>query len=360
MSFLTKKIISFEPEIFGVDLSDLSVKIIQLEKEGDIDKIRSFAVAEIPTGNIEDGKIINKDKVAAIIKETIRNAEPRKIKTNKVICSLPESKAFLRVIAIPNMEEEEVGEAIKWEMEANIPLPIEQVYFDWQFLGQDDGKKKQDILTVAVSKNIIDDLMEVLGKAGLEVYGLEVESVASARSLISRNNGGEKGVALIVDLGAQRTSFIMVEKGLPNFTSSIPFSAESINDAIAKGFNLSELEAEKIKIAQGIGANNDNPIFGMVKSLLENLVQEIQKTIDFYAEMNPENSEVKKIILCGGGSNLKGLAVYLAKRLNRDIEMGDPWVNLKLGNNLPIIDKENAARYSTVIGLALRGLDYGY
>ena len=231
MSFLNKKIFSLDPEIFGVDLSDLSVKVMQLERDGKVERIKSYATADIAAGDIEDGKIIDKDRVAANIKDAVAKAGPGKIKSNKVICSLPESKAFLRIISIPKMEEGEAGEAIKWEMEANIPLPIDQVYFDWQFLDT-DNKHKQNVLTVAVAKDIVDDFVDVLGRAGLEAYGLEVESIASARSLVKETKNVKKGVGLIVDLGAQRTSFIMIVDNAPYFTSSIPFSSESINDAI--------------------------------------------------------------------------------------------------------------------------------
>ncbi|MFA6383144.1 MAG: type IV pilus assembly protein PilM [Parcubacteria group bacterium] len=359
MSFLNKKIFSVDPEIFGVDLSDLSIKVMQLERQGKIEKIRSYAIAEIPAGYIEDGKIMNKEQVSAIIRETIKKAGPQKIKTNKVICSLPESKAFLRIISIPKIEETEAAEAVKWEMEANIPMPIEQVYYDWQFL-EAKNKNKQNVLTAAVSKDIVDDFIEVLEGAGLEVYGLEVESVASARSLVKqKDDKGEKNVTLIVDLGAQRTSFIIVDGGVPYFTSSIPFSSEGINDTISKRLNITSAEAEKIKIAHGIESGIDNPVFEAVKFLLENLIHEIEKTMDFYGEINKDNSEVKNIILCGGGSNMRGLIPYMTKRLNREIELGDPWTNLRMGDKLPIVNKESSARYSTVIGLALRALDYG-
>lgn len=359
MSFLNKKILSFEPKIFGLDLSDLSIKTFQLEREGKIDKIRSCGSLDIPPGNIEDGKIIDKDKVASFIKEVIKRSGPKRINTRKAICSIPESKAFLRIINIPKMEEEEIREAIKWEMEANIPLPIDQVYFDWQCLDC-DGKNKQNILTVAVSKEIIDDLVKTAEKAGLEIYGLEIESIATARSLISEQNKTKTGgTSLIVDLGAQRTSFIMVVNGVPYFTSSIPFSSMAINDAIAKGLGLNTGEAEEAKVNHGIErGNSDNPIFNAIKYLLENLVNETKSTLDFYSEMSKESAEIERIILCGGGANLRGLIPYLSKRLGKEVDLGNPWVNLNLGKSLPIINKENSVRYATVVGLALRGIYY--
>ncbi len=356
MSFLDKNIISFSPKVFGLDLSDLSIKVFQLEREGKEDKIRSFASVELPLGNIDDGKIINKDKVVEAVKEAVKKAVPKKINTTKVICSIPESKAFLRIINIPKMGEGEAGEAIKWEMEANIPLPIEEVYFDWQFLKSDPSAEKQSVLTVAVSKGIVDDLVEVLEKAGLDVYGLELESVATVRSLMEES-GTES--ALIVDIGAQRTSLIITEGEVPYFTSSIAFSSENLSDAIAKDLKLERKEAENAKINYGIHNFNDgNPVFDSIESLLENLIMEISRTIDFYNEVSKKSTGIEKIILCGGGANMKGLVPYLAKRLDKEIYMGNPWTNLNFGNNLPIVNKADSVRYSTAVGLALRGLHY--
>lgn len=377
-----------------MDLSDLSLKMVQIKGDKKYEAVSGFASADIPAGNIENGEIINKDAVAAIIKEAIKKTGPEKIKTKKVICSLPESKVFLRIISIPKMNEKEAAEAIKWEMEASIPIPIEQAYFDWQVFDSSNDKK-ENVLTVAVSKEIVDDLMDVLAKAGLKVYGLEVESIASVRSLIAweekeknsdknkdknskkeievsaknaknKDNEEEKDIKndkekdiLIVDLGEQRTSFIIIKKGVPSFTSSIPFSSQGINDAISKGLNLDADGAEKIKISRGIESKEDNPVFNVVQPLLENLIQEIEKTSDFYAGMSKDSSAViEKIILCGGGSDLKGLPAYLNERLNKSIELGDPLVNLKMGAKPSIIKKDDACRYATAIGLALRGFNY--
>jgi len=358
MSFLNKKIFSLDPQIFGLDLSDLSLKVFQFEKEGKIEKIRSYGAMDIPAGFIEDGNIIKKDELAAVIKAAVKKAGPKKIRTKKVICSIPESKAFLRMIYIPPMEESEAAEAIKWEMEANIPLPIDQVYFDWQFLNI-NKQKKQEILTVAVEKKIVDELMEVLKKAGLDAYGLEVESIATARSLISREDAEKDSAFLIIDLGSQKTSFIVVAKGVPCFTSSIPFSSESINDAISKSLKLNFQEAEMAKVNNGIDfKNNDNPIFNATKSLLENLSQEIEKTLDFYKEMIKGGPEIDKIILCGGGSNLKGLIEYLTDRLKKNIELGNPWTKVNLAKKSKKMAENISVRYPTVIGLALRGIYY--
>jgi len=358
MSFLTKKIISLETEVFGMDLSDLSIKVMQVEKDGKIDRVKGFSCVEVPPGVFDDGKIINREKAIFFIQEAVKKSSPGKIRTKKVFCSLPESKVFLRLISVPSLKEEEAAEAIKWEMEANIPLPIDQVYYDWQFV---DGRvgEKQNVLTVATEKKIVDDLMEVFKEAGLEVYGLEVESTASARSLVAQKEKEVPVNSLIIDLGSRRTSFIIVVGGIACFTSSIPFSSDGINDAITKSLSIDVREADKIKLSQGIEVTDaSNPIYKSIQYLLENLVSEIEKTLDFYSETFSSFPSIEKIILSGGGSNIKGFTNFLEKKLGKKAEIGNPWVNFNLGKSEPIIDNVNSVRYSTVIGLALRGENY--
>ncbi len=351
MNFLKKNIFTFEDSYFGIDLGDLFVKVLQLEKRGSDDSVRSFSITPVPDGCIEDGRIIDKNKVTQVIKTAVATARPKKINTKKVICSLPESKVFLRVLSIPKMEKAEIGEAIKWEIEASIPLSVDQVYYDWQLIGEVGDK--QSILTVAVSRDIVDDILEVLESAGLEVHSLEAESMAMARSLIDESD--EKcGVSLIVDLGSKRTNFVISEGSLPFFTSSIPFSSNGVTDVIAKTLGVDKEEAEKIKISEGVGCcHEDDFVFNSIRSYLEGLSVEIEKTVDFYQNISSNSGKVERIIICGG-ANLKGLVPYLAKRLKNKIFVGDPWINLDFGERLPIISKEKSIQFTNAIGLAMK------
>jgi len=357
MASWNKKIINLSDKYFSLDISDLSVKVFQLEKNGTKDEIRSFGVSELPLGCIENGEIINQEKIIEITKKLLDTAGPKKINTKKVICSLPESKVFLRAVTIPEMSEEEAGEAIKWEIEASIPLAIEQVYYDWQFLDKVEGK--QSVLTAAVAKDFVDKLSEVLESCGLEVCGMEVESVASIRSLIEKN-AKKENIFLIVDIGSNKTSFTVSEGRIPYFTSSIPFSSSGITEEISSRLNFSKEEAEKLKINKGIeNSSGDNAIINSIGSLLENLSVEIERTMDFYQNMSHSNPEIEKIILTGGGANLKGLLDYLKTKISKEIVLGDPWINLNLEDKLPKISQADSMRYVVSVGLAMRENDYG-
>ena len=78
----------------------------------------------------------------------------------------------------------------------------------------------------------------------------------------------------------------------------------------------------------------------------------------FYQNMSKTSRKIERVIISGGGANLKGLIPYLTTRLAREVITGDPWINLNLGKNLPLISKENSTRYATVIGLAMQEINY--
>lgn len=356
---MNKKIFSEGSNVFGLDLSDLSVKVVQIDNNGSTDSIASFSSVPLPMNCVSDGEILNKDVVIAAMKKAVENALPKKIKTKKVICSLPETKAFLRIISVPKMDESELKEAVKWEMEANIPLPLEQVYYDWQLIPANlfPEKNKTSLLVVAISKNVVDQTVEILESAGLDPVGLEIESIAQARSLLCEKD--DQQTVLIVDIGDRRTSFSINKGGVPCFTSSIPLCGQSFTDAISKGMNVPFEEAEKIKISNGIGNDFKNDVlFKLAKPILENLIQEIEQSIDFYLTGLKYSESIDKVIICGGGANTKGIVPYLSKQLGRTIEFGNPWVNMRLGKELPVIEKSHSVQYSTAVGLALKGLHY--
>lgn len=358
MSFLQKKIFSLFPQPFGLDLSDLSIKAVWLEREGKKEFVSAYGSVPLPSGAVVDGEIIQEAPVIDAIHDLLQKTVPKPIHTREVICSLPETKAFLRIIGLPVMKTEEVQEAIKWEIEANIPLTLDQVYYDYQILDRKLVKEsgKMSVLVVAVARSMVDQFSEVLGRAGLQVAGLETESIAQARSLLSERE--EDKTRLIVDIGDRRTSFLVAIGNTPCFTSSIPLSSQMITDAISKEMKISFTEAEAMKIKYGLGSLAvQSPLFKAAQPILESFAVEIDRSINFFLSNLAYSPSIDSLVLCGGGSNMRGLLPYLTKRLNQPIEFGNPWVNVRLGKRLPPIDRNRSVQFSTAIGLALRGLD---
>lgn len=359
MSFFSRNIFDSSDRAFGLDLSDLSLKAVLIGKDGSREFIESFSSVSLPAGAVVDGEILKREVVVDALKTLIEKSGPKHLGVRQVVCSLPEVKAFLRIINMPVMDEEEAREAVRWEIESNIPLTLDQIYYDCQVLDKNLAKKQEtkqstmSVLVVAIVKDVVDQFISVLEEVGLEVVGLETESIAEARSLLPKKKTGQ--TSLIIDIGDRRTGFLIAIDNTPCFTSSIPLSSQMVTDAISKTLKISNDEAENIKLTYGIGSPlKKDPLFRSVQPVVESLVVETERFIEFYLNDLAYSSSVDKIVLCGGGSAMKGLFAYLSQRLHIPAELGDPWMNINLAGRLPIIEKKQSIQYSTAIGLALK------
>jgi len=356
--------LSLKPKAFGLDISDLSLKFLMLKKERQKYSVISFGECEIEPGIIENCEVKDEEKLAKKIKELTK-----KITTKYVIASLPEEKAFLQVIKMPFMSEEDLKSAIVFEAENYIPLPINEVYLDCEVISQIQNHPRQsEVLLAAIPKRVADPYFNSLKKAGLKPIAFEIESLAIARALIKDQTTNFP--VLIIDLGATRTSFIIFSGRSVRFTCSISVSGIHFTELIAKNLKVSFEEAERLKIMGGIGEvfkikigektmveKLKGKIFEALIPGLVDLVQQIKKYIDYYqahAVLEPfqKEKEIKKIILSGGGANLKGLKEFLELELKIPVEHGDPWVNVGKVKKFP---QEKSLSFTTAIGLALRG-----
>jgi len=372
LEFLTLK-----PGAFGLDISDLSLKIIKLKKRGKFLTLASFLEEKIEPGIIKGGEIRDEKRLAEIIKEAIKKVKGEKLKTNYVVISLPEEKAYLEVIQMPKVPEEDLKSAVIYEAENYIPLPIEDVYLDFQIVPPAlNHLDHLDILIAALPKKTVDPYLSALKLAGLQPLVFEIESQAIARSLIKNETAAQP--LLLIDLGATRTGFIIFSGNSLRLTSSIPVSSGSFTEIISKNLGVSFTEAEKLKIKYGLGEKTKlkfengkaslkkdrGKIFEALIPALVDLIQQIKRYLDYYQthasheHLPPNGKGVSKIFLCGGGANLKGLPDLLSLELKLPVELGNPWINILPEGKREAgkLSFEESLQYTTALGLALRGI----
>jgi type IV pilus assembly protein PilM len=261
------------------------------------------------------------------------------------------------------MEENEIRGAVSFEAENYVPLPLESVYLDFQIIPLFSGCKVDhaDVLIAALPKETVNPYVSCLKAAGLKPMALEIESQAISRSLVQGETS--EFPVLLIDFGALRTSFIIFAGHSIRFTTSIKVSSQILTESLAKNLEIETEEAEKIKIQQGLG-EKDSKVFKALIPCLTDLSEQIKKYLHYYDthifhdHLPPENKMVKKIIISGGGANLKGLPEFLASELNLPVLMANPWININNGKTKKeILPKEKALGFTTALGLALRGID---
>jgi len=368
--------------VLGLDISDISLKLFEFEKKQGNIKIQAYTDELIPKDIISAEAIRDPKGLIRLIQKSAARPKFGRVTTPYVVASIPETKCFVKVIQMAAVSEEEAKEAIPWEAEAYIPTPIAQVYLDWIVLpdrparlrnGQAGGPRaggqdKMTVLITAAPRDYVDDYTRILKEAGLQPIALEIESQATARSLVSRTDE----TVLILDINTLRTSFIIYDQDTLHFTSSIPIAGNIFTESVAKAMGITAEEAEKIKRRNGLDESKDN---GVVKKAIvpvfNNLISEIRNIIRFYEEHGAAASKISRILLSGGSSKLKHLPSFLTEKLTRDlssdhafrslpgikVELGNPWVKILKKRQVPPLSREDSLSYATAIGLALREED---
>lgn len=356
-------LLNLKPEAFGLDISELSLKFVKLKKKGKFFDLVSYGEAPIKAGVIRNGEIKDQKDLIKVIESSLAKVKGEKIKTKYAVVSLPEEKGFLQVIQLPKMPEENLKSAVIYEAENYIPLPIEDVYLDFQIVQPlFNHLDHLDVLIAALPKKIVDSYLFCLKQAGLKPKALEIESLAISRAAIK--DGLSQSPVLLVDLGATRTNFIIFSGHSLIFTSSISVSSQYLTEAIFKKMKINLAQAEKLKIEYGLQPrikSKESP--AVVVPTFAYLAEQIKKHIDYYKthsfheHSKPADKTLSKIILCGEGANITGLTDFLSSELCMTVEKANPFINIlaKPEKEIPQLSLKQSLDYTTAFGLALRG-----
>lgn len=380
MSFFTKS--SKYP--VGLDISDYSLKLIQLNKKGrDAIDIQAISRVELPKGVIENGEILSQEKLIESIKTLFIEPKKGKITSREVVVCLPETKTYLKLIKIEKSPNQ-INQIIESEIEKNIPIPINEIYYDWQIV--ESGKQFDSVLVGACSRKIVNQYIDSLKKAKLSILGLEIEAIAISRSLLKEESiktrkPEKQNNYLIIDIGKKRTSMFVYSKNTILFTQSLPLSGELITSKIAKSLEIEEDQAEKAKIICGLDKTKAKGIIrNILSDTIDNIVEKIDDSLSYFNTHFSDRGPIDQILICGGGSNIKNIANYIEESVSIKSENGDSMTNLNIKsadiNDFFIesykiksdfsndtsdsksisITQDNKLTYTTAIGLALRNI----
>ena len=352
----------------GLDISETSLRLMQLKPLGSGFYPGAFADIPMPKGLVAEDKIGDTKKLAEVISKALAHPAVGTFDSRYAVLSLPESKSFVRVISVPKMTEAEAAEAVPFEAEQYIPMSADQVYLDFHLVpgfASEDNKMK--VVICATPKSLVENYVEAIKLAKLKPVAAELESEAVSRALVGPENRDKP--TLIIDSSASRTNLIIFDQGTLQFTSSLPVGGNSFSAQLSQSLTVSFEEAEKLKRQMGLQAAKDsNRVAAALQPLLRSLIEAVANTMNFYREHSDGSREISTIVLSGGACKIKGLAEYLTRQLSSNpsvktkalsIKTGDPWVNVieRPMKRVPPISKLDSMSFTTVIGLALRGVE---
>jgi type IV pilus assembly protein PilM len=339
---------------FGLDISDESLKFVELVMTKDGVRLGRYGERKIPIGIIESGRIKNPTKLQEVLSLLKKEEGIRFVRV-----SLPEEQIYLFRLRLEKSGLKNIREGIELSLEEHIPIPAQEAIFDYDLLSEDS--KSLEVQVAAIPQNVIQNYLSVFRSSFISVQSFELEGQAISRAVIKK---GDLETYMIVDFGQTRTGLSIVSQGVVVFTSTLDMGGVSLNNMIKKNFNISSEEAEKMKRQYGLQRNVANKeIFSVLLNSVSILRDDIVKHFLYWHTHKDEEGRdrppIKKIILCGGDSNLTGLSEYLSVSMKTKVEMADVWINIvETGTDVPEISFNKSLTFAAALGLALGDFDY--
>ena len=331
----------------GLDIGSKTIKIVELQKEGDSIKLNGSGV--IGYKGISPDKFKQENELVSLAQIIKKLHKESKISTKDVVIALPESKVFTRVIQFPLLTDQEIASAIKWEAEQYIPIPVNEAIIQHQIISRDEKGVTPGVrvLLIAVSRSLVEVYVKLLQTAGLNVIRAETELLALTRSLSPVDK-----TSLIIDFGATSTDIAICEKGLLSFSRSIPTAGEAFTRAVSQNLNITPLQAEEYKKAYGLSSQLEGKIKTALNPVINLVSDEIKKAI-FYYQSEEKGELPSVVILSGGSSGMPEVVTYLSKILGLEIVVGNPFSRVSLSPEVLKIISPYFPLYSIAVGLAM-------
>ena len=237
-------------------------------------------------------------------------------------------------------------------------------------VGMAGVRLEANVHIITGGKTALQNITKATEKAGLVPKGLVLESLASAKSVLSKDER-DLGVAL-VDMGGGTCDVVIFLQGSVAYTASIPLGGMHITNDIAVGLRTPPASADALKVKYGcalasmIDAEETIDVEGVgtrgARLLKRRLLCDV---IEPRAEeiLNFINNEIQKsqlahllgagVVLTGGSSQLEGLIEMAEFVFDMPVRRGGP---LAQGGLKEIVQTPT---HATAVGLLLSAVESG-
>lgn len=350
--------------LVGLDIGSSTIKLVELSKDSTGIKILSAGIVNNPT---KDWKEKNIPEAEDAIAESIKDAYKKfNIKDKSVAIALGTSDVIFDYLKFPVLDEKELANAVKLEAEQRISSDINEVSIDYKRLGVKDGNGQENILLVAVPKEITRKKVNIAEKAGLDPLVMDVEPLALLNCLITLADDSRKENESIgiLNIGSNITNLSIISKDNFPIIRNINFGGDKFSKFIVKEAKLSFKEAENLKKEPGKLKDRGIDVFQMIEKQTISLINEIMSSMEYTYKITDVSEEdkskavtshhIKKIFLTGGGGLLPEMDSFLSKNLGIEVVKWNPFEKLQLSGSIDDSLKDSGYLFPIAIGLGMR------
>jgi cell division protein FtsA len=383
-----------ENQEYSVGLDIGTTKIVAIVgKRNSHGNIEVLGAGKTRSLGVNKGIVNNVSQTITSIKNAVEKAEKnsglaiKKVTVGiagKHIRSLQHSDYIMRKQPETYITEEDIDE-LKEQVKKLVMLPGEEIIHvlpqeykvDSQGeihdpIGMHGARLEAKFHVVVGQMASIKNIVRCVEEAGLEMESLTLEPLASAESVLTKEEK-EAGVA-IVDIGGGTTDIAIFKDNIIRHTCVIPYGGGIITEDIKEGCSIIYDYAEKLKVnfgsalpemekestfvtIPGLHSRPDKEISlktlaQIINARVEEILELVNTELKAYGAYEQKKKLIAGLVLTGGGSNLKHMRQFANYITGFDSRLG-------FANEFIANDKNQSLKspeYATAIGLLMESL----
>ena len=349
----------------GIDIGSSYIKVAQLKKENG--RILLETYGEIALGPYEGqngvaGQLTNLeiDKLTSALNNLLTQSN---VNATSAVVSVSSATSLIFILTLPYINKRELPGVIKNEARKYIPIPLSEVSLDWWMIptqenyhNEYEGSFKEDhtdVLVAAVRNEVVNRYNTVSKNLGIfKNIAFEIETFSAIRGSFKH----ELASVMLLDFGASGVRMSIVEHGVVRKFRAVNRGSAYLTSSLQKSFELDFVKAEALKRDVGLDESHVNTeAYKIISTGTNYIFSEIQNVI--FGFEKEYKKPISKIILTGGGSQLKGFQNELESRYNINVTFADPFSKVVSPEFLGGILQEAGPEFTVAIGLALQGIE---
>jgi type IV pilus assembly protein PilM len=338
--------------VWGLDVGQSALKAMKLQQAGDHIQLLAFDYVDHET-------ILAKaesDAIAMMVKSIETFVSRNDLRGCRVVLSVPGQQTLTRFTKMPPVEAKKIPDMVQYEASQQIPFDMDEVVWDYQVFTEKDSPDV-DVGIFAIRKELIRNHLSHFVERGIEPVIVQASPMASYNAARFEGLADEGKATILLDMGALATDLIVME-GNRIWSRPVPIGGNRFTEALMAAFNIPFRKAEKLK-RNAATHKHARLIFNAMRSVLADLVSEIQRSIGFYTSTHRE-AHITRVVGMGNAFKLPNLQKFLQQNLQIPVERFGAFnkIGPLSGGAAPPAFTENIMGLTVAYGLAIQGLGH--
>ena len=276
--------------IIGLDIGSDSIKIVEVRQV----QLQTFGVAhhDVELKGYWDSSSLR--RLARVVEDILEGGDFAGVKT---VVSVQSKDVYVTTMDFDSgFNKRQIQNEIEKQAPYFLPYPPDEMRLSWSKIDNDPRIEtytgKQRVIINALPDFVIENSKNLLEHCNLDGIALENQTISQIRACLTPDRGN----TVLVDYGANQTTFSIVVDGILRSSSHIPVGSSGITKELAESLGLDMQIANFLK--KDFGLVN---LYQLPKPVQDGL-SILKSELSTFVELNKKISQIPdKIVFTGGG-----------------------------------------------------------